>query len=131
MEEIEIRADRNLIEICRDTTFGEIYTVYNNDIETDDNLSDLTGKTAKMSLRPDYNSDPIITLTTENGGIALGGAAGTITLSIPASNTAALPIGRGVYDFKLITARTPEADVTELFSGPYAVTRTATRSTNV
>ena len=46
------------------------------------NLVNLTGYTARATLRPTYSSSTtIISLTTENGRISLGGAAGTITLT--------------------------------------------------
>lgn len=50
---------------------------------------DLTGATAKLQARRDI-SDPsaVFTLTSQSGGIALGGATGVITLLIDAATTA-------------------------------------------
>ena len=64
----------------------------------------VAGLTAKMSGKYDYASTAIISLTTENSRITLGGAAGTITLNISATDTAALTAGVYVYDLKLIGA---------------------------
>lgn len=68
-------------------------------------LVNLTSYTARMQARTSYSAaSPSLTLTTENGRIALGGAAGTIDLSITATDTAALPAGRYVYDLELVSA---------------------------
>jgi hypothetical protein len=68
------------------------------------NPVDLTGYTAQMYCR--YNltdTTPFLQLTTSNGGIALGGTSGTITLSASTSTTSALTAGIGVYDLELIS----------------------------
>ncbi len=68
-------------------------------------LINLTGYTARMQVREQLDSaTPFITLTTENGGIALGGAAGTITLNITATATAAITQTSGVYDLELVSS---------------------------
>lgn len=65
----------------------------------------LTGYTARMMAKVTYATvTPYITLTTENGGITLGGVAGTITLSINAAATAALTTESGIYDLELVSA---------------------------
>jgi hypothetical protein len=64
----------------------------------------LTGYTARMQVRSTLESaEALIELTTANGRIALGGSAGTITLTISATDTAALTAGRGVYDLELVS----------------------------
>ena len=63
---------------------------------------DLSGYTARMQMRPSVSSDTVLlNLTTENGGITLGGALGTITLHFTEANTSPMPKG-GVYDLELI-----------------------------
>jgi hypothetical protein len=63
----------------------------------------LTGYTARMQVRREIESSTILVeLTTENGRIALGGAAGTITLSMNAATTAAIE-DEGVYDLEIIS----------------------------
>ena len=63
----------------------------------------LTNYTARMQVRRTINEDPMITLTTENGRITINGAAGLISLSISAADTAALE-SSGVYDLEIISS---------------------------
>lgn len=66
---------------------------------------DLTGFTARMQIRETVESATVLhSLTTENGGIALGGVAGTISLLISATDTAAFTFDTAVYDVELISA---------------------------
>lgn len=84
---------------------------------------DLTGYTARMYIREDIESaDIILSLTTENGGITLGGTAGSITLLATATQTAALEILTGVYDLELVNGST----VTRLLSGIITVSEEVT-----
>lgn len=62
----------------------------------------LTGCSARMQVRSVADNALLLTLTTENGRIALGGAAGTINLSVDAATTSALPLIGARYDFELI-----------------------------
>ena len=69
-------------------TFGQTLTLK----DSSDTLINLTGYTsAEMDLRetPESSSE-VITLTTANNRIALGGSAGTVTLTISAADTANL-----------------------------------------
>lgn len=62
----------------------------------------LTGYTARMHLkRAVTDTIAVFELTTSNSRISLGGTAGTITLSITASDTATLS-GDYVYDLELV-----------------------------
>lgn len=64
----------------------------------------LTNHTARMQVRRTIDSTtPLITLTTENGRITINGAAGLISLSISAADTAALT-SSGVYDLEIISS---------------------------
>ncbi len=64
---------------------------------------DLTGCTARMQIREAIDSTTAAcTLTTENGGITLGGVAGTIDILIAALATAAFAFDKGVYDLEII-----------------------------
>lgn len=89
-------------------------------------LINLTGYTARMQVRATIAAPdpPLVTLTTENGGIALGGAAGTITLTISATATAGYSWVAGVYDLELISA---SAVVTRLVKGSITVDPEVTR----
>lgn len=67
----------------------------------------LTGFTAELKIKRklpngDLESTSIIELTTENGGITLGGLEGTVDLYISAEDTATLPSANAFYDLKLI-----------------------------
>lgn len=65
-------------------------------------LIDLTGFTARMQIRLKKTSATfLVELTTENGGIALGGVAGTITLLITDTASTALTFDSAVYDLEL------------------------------
>lgn len=93
--------------------------------KADGQLVNLTGYTARMQIRPSVASSTLtLALTTENGRIALGGAAGTITLTISATDTATLTAGRYVYDIELIAAG---GTVTRLLQGVLVVTANVTR----
>lgn len=81
--------------------------------DSSDALVNLTGYTARCQVRRTLSDpDTLLSLTTENGGITLGGSAGTIQLNASATATAALS-GKGVYDLELISGST----VTRLIEG--------------
>jgi hypothetical protein len=85
----------------------------------------LTGYTARMQVRATLEAaSTLVELTTANGRIALGGAAGTITLTISATDTAALTSGRGVYDLELVSG---SGIVTRLLQGVATISRNVTR----
>jgi len=69
-----------------------------------DVVVNLTGYTARLKARSTVESRnvPSVELTSAAGGdIALGGAAGTITISLTATETAALNPGKYTYDLEL------------------------------
>jgi hypothetical protein len=69
----------------------------------DVDIYDLTGITACMQIKKNASSAvPIVSLSTENKGITLGGINGTIDLFIDKSATIVLPTIVGVYDLLLI-----------------------------
>lgn len=88
-------------------------------------LVDLTGFTARMQIRPTAASS-IVTreLTSANGGITLGGIHGTITLTINAADTAAIPAGSYVYDVNLTGA---DGKVNKPLYGTFQVRAQVTR----
>jgi hypothetical protein len=66
---------------------------------------DLTGLSARMQVRRSVNSPAfVLELTTENGGIVLGGTNGKITMRVSATQSAAIPIAAGVYDLELVNS---------------------------
>jgi hypothetical protein len=86
----------------------------------------LTGYTARMHVRlKREDTDTLLVLTTENGRIALGGAAGTVTLTVTAADTAALDwTGPAVYDLELISGG---GVVTRLLMGRVTLSKEVTR----
>lgn len=78
----------------------------------------LTGYTAKMQVRLIPGTTVIIELSTVNGRIVLGGIAGTITLTIAATDSAALPPGEYRYDLEMTTGG---GVVTRLLEGQFTV----------
>ena len=108
------------ITIYQGTTFSTILA-WKDETNT---LVDLTGYTARLQMRENYNSStPFLNLTTENGGIVLGGVLGTITLLASAASTAALEALEGVYDLEMINGST----VIRLLQGSVSVSREVTR----
>lgn len=65
---------------------------------------DLAGYTARMKIKTEAGGTELFSLTTENGRITLDNTLKTITLSIPATDTAALTFSEGVYDLELVSA---------------------------
>ncbi len=88
------------------------------------NPIDLTLYTARMQVRATVGSaSTLLSLTTENGGISLGGIAGTITVTATATQTAAITAGCYVYDLEMVTG----AVVTRLVQGSFTVDAEVTR----
>ena len=97
-------------------TFGQTLTLK----DSSDTLINLTGYTsAEMDLRetPESSSE-VLTLTTGNSRITLGGSAGTVILEISASDTASLTVGDGVYDLELTDAN---SKIYRIMEGTYSV----------
>ena len=85
----------------------------------------LTGYTARMQVRSTAASTEIILeLTTANTRIVLGGAAGTIELTVAANVTTALTPGLYVYDLELVSGG---GEVTRLIEGNFNVKAEVTR----
>ena len=85
----------------------------------------LTNYTARMQARTSHISGTaVLTLTTENGKITLGGAAGTITINLTATETAAITQQSLAYDLELVSAG---GVVTRLVEGQIVLTPEVTR----
>ena len=64
---------------------------------------DLSGCTARAQARLSVeNPEKAIELTTENGGIVLGGTAGTVTFQLSDAQTSAIPTAKYVYDLEIV-----------------------------
>ena len=85
---------------------------------------DLTTYTARMQVREKYTSKTaVVNLTTENGGITLGGSAGTIDLYISDEVTELIVAKEYVYDIELLSS----SEVYRLLEGKFIVTPEVTR----
>ena len=62
---------------------------------------DLTGFTARMSIKDKVGGTELLRLDTTNSRIVLNSTASTITLVISATDTAAITFTKGVYDLEL------------------------------
>jgi hypothetical protein len=87
---------------------------------------DLAGCTARAQFRKAVGSSEVLaTLTTENGGVILGGAAGTIQLHMSAVDTAALTWRQAVYDLEITLSN---GDVRRFMQGDAVVDPEVTRA---
>ena len=87
-------------------------------------LVDFTGSTARLHARLKFSSaDRLFELTTENGGIDLT-EDGEITLSMSATDTAALSFSRGVYDLEIVP---PTGEPYKIIKGNVFLNREVTR----
>lgn len=86
----------------------------------------LTGCTARMQVRGKLTDAAVLLdLTTANGGVVLGGIAGTVTVKISALQTAAITWLSAVYDLEIIFA---DGTVRRLLSGGISVSLEVTRA---
>lgn len=96
-------------------TFSKVLTLK----DSSDSLIDLTGYSgAEMDLRRNADGSEVLTLTTGNSRITLGGSAGTVTLTISATDTASMTPDDGVYDLEITSGG---GVVTRLLEGTYSV----------
>lgn len=86
---------------------------------------DLTGATAAAQFREKINSTSVVIgLTTAAGGLVVDGAAGRITMHIPATVTAALRVYKGVWDMLVTLA---DGEKFTMLTGEWKVRRGVTR----
>jgi len=79
---------------------------------------------AEMDLRINpESSESVLSLTITNGRIALGGAAGTVTLTISAVDTGAWQVGSVVYDLEIVSG----SNVYRILEGTYTIRRNISR----
>lgn len=91
--------------------------------DSNDAAINLTGYSARLQMRKNINDSSTVVSLTESSGLTLGGAAGTIVITISATTTASLDPAEGVYDLEIETGGV----VTRLLSGTYEVSREVTR----
>jgi len=126
----EISANKYNIEMWQGATFGLSITVN----QSTGNVANLTNHTARMQIRPSYDSGAVTeSLTTSNGEIVIDGANGNLSLQLAATRTAniAVDLTNGkppktvyVYDLELLT---PANVVSKLLYGDVIVYGEVTR----
>lgn len=84
---------------------------------------DLTGFTARMSVKDKVGGTELIRLTTENSRIIIDTATSTIELLLDEATTALIEWTKGVYDLELVSA---SGVVTALLYGAVTVTKEVT-----
>ena len=101
-------------------TFGQTLTLK----DSSNTVINLTGFTGAMSLKekPDETAT-ILSLTTANGRMTMGGNAGTVVLLISATDTAGLESDDGVFDLEITSGA---GVVTRLIEGTYSIRRNIT-----
>ena len=86
---------------------------------------DLTGYSAKMTIKKSFSEEVAVLEASSTGVspmIAMGGAAGTITVTMPATTTKDVPeMKLGVYDVILVSGGSP-AVVERLLQGMVTIT---------
>jgi len=85
---------------------------------------DLAGLTARMQIRGKLeDTDVIKELTTENGGISINNTNKTITITISATDTAAMTFSQAVYSLELVNG----SIVTPFINGSLTLVKEVTR----
>lgn len=103
---------------------GSVYSVVLVYTDSNNVPVNLTGFTAKMQLRQNYNSTAAdLTLSSANGDITIVGATGTVTVNATAAQTAALSPGFYVYDLEL----TSGLNISRLIQGQVTVAEQVTQ----
>ena len=122
LQEVLMSAGYHHFIIEQGATFGQTLTLK----DSTGTVINLTGyASAQMDLRENPDAtDPIISLTTANSRITLGGSAGTVTLNISATDTAALSVDDGVFDLEIVSGGNV---VTRLIEGTYSIRRNISR----
>ena len=87
-------------------------------------LINLTSFTGDMQFRPNPSADTVLAISTTNGRMVVGGSAGTLVLTVSATDTAALEASDGVFDLEITSGG---GVVTRLIEGTYSIRRNITR----
>jgi hypothetical protein len=87
-------------------------------------LVNLTGYSARMQVRKFAGSSSSRLTLTNSSGITLGGAAGTIRISVSAAALSQVPAGSYVYDIELVDTTSV---VLKVISGQFEVNAEVTK----
>ncbi len=97
---------------------GVTFTLSLTYTDPSDAAIDLTGYSAQMMLKETHSArKPLITATTGNGKITLGGTEGTVDVVLSAVETGNLPVITGVYDLEIVSGEA----VARLIQGTFTV----------
>ena len=108
--------------IYQGASFDRTFTWRTGDPATNVNLTSYTGR---MQVRGNTAAPTVaLEVSTSNGRMALGGSAGTITMTLTATETAALTPGQYVYDLEMVSAG---GEVTRLLEGRATISAEVTR----
>jgi hypothetical protein len=112
------------LQVLQGSTFRKLWTLKSGSPAV---VTDLSDYKARMQIRSELESPTVLAeLTTENGGITLGGPLGTIALFLSDTTTAAFLWDSAVYDLELI-APGIGGDVTRRIEGSVSVSKEVTR----
>ena len=117
---LDAQAGKLNIVIEQGTTFNPVLTYK----DENDSPIDLTGYDARMHIRSKRTSTTTIHELTVGSGITLGGVAGTISLLINDTDTAAFSFTSAVYDLELISSG---GVVTRLLEGSVSLRKETTK----
>ena len=97
-------------------TFSKVLTLK----DSSGTVINLTGyASGEMDLRTNHDaSTTFLTLTTSNSRMSLGGSAGTVTLTVSASDTSGLDVQDGVFDLELTDA---SSNIYRILEGTFQV----------
>lgn len=86
---------------------------------------DLTGYTARMQIRASLDAtSTLLSATNANGQLVITAAQGKVTLTLTATETAALSFSTGVYDLELVSSG---GVVTRLVEGTITLSKEVTK----
>lgn len=82
---------------------------------------DLTGYTADLQVRASPDDAVLMSLSSDDGEITLGGELGTIVINGPPAKTVLMEPGVYAWDLRLTAAGDPATSVTVLLAGKFTV----------
>jgi hypothetical protein len=93
--------------------------------DSEGTVIDLTGYSARMQIRASIDStSTLLSATNANGQLVITAAQGKVTLTLTATETAALDFSTGVYDLELVSGA---GVVTRLVEGSVTLSKEVTK----
>lgn len=109
------------LEIEQGVSFKESFVLR----DSDNQLMDLTGYTARMQIRPYVSSELVlIDATSENAMIVISPTLGKVEIQLTPAQTELLTFTKSVYDMELVS---PSSEVIRLVQGVVLVSPQVTR----